>query len=88
MLETFAGPDGRFAKFPMQRKKFEAILRHVARALEPGVDYHEKQLNTLLRRFSDDVATLRRGLVDHRFVERDPGGARYTLRPGASGVTP
>jgi DNA-binding transcriptional ArsR family regulator len=77
VVETFTGPDGRISKFPMQRKKFEAILRHVAAQLEPGVDYDERTLNTHLRRYSDDTATLRRGLIDHQLMAREPGGARY-----------
>jgi biotin operon repressor len=80
VLETFTGPDGRFTQLPMQRKKFEVLLRHAARSLERGVEYHERELNEILRRFSDDTASLRRGLVDHRIVDREPGGARYWLR--------
>lgn len=87
VLQTFTGPDGRFTQWPMQRKKFEALLRHVARSLDPEREYGERELNRVLSRFSDDVATLRRGLVDHRFVARDPGGSRYRLRVGATGVT-
>ena len=77
VLATFTGPDGRFTQWPMQRKKLEVLLRHAATALEPGREYHERELNALLRRFSDDVATLRRGMVDHGLVAREPGGLRY-----------
>jgi predicted transcriptional regulator len=77
VLSTFTDAEGRITQFPMQRKKFEVLLRYVARDLEPGVDYSERELNTLLLRYSADTATLRRGLVDHRILDREPGGARY-----------
>jgi hypothetical protein len=76
VLAAFTDEDGRVVQFPMQRKKFEVILRYVARALERGVDYSERELNAILKRYSDDTATLRRGLVDHRILAREPGGAR------------
>lgn len=77
VLATFLDEDGRVRQFPMQRKKFEVILRHAARDLAPGVDYSERELNAVLKRCSDDTATLRRGLVDHRILAREAGGARY-----------
>lgn len=81
VIATFAGPDGRFEKLPMQRKKLEAILRHVSRGFQPGVIYTNKQINDALRVFSDDTAALRRGLVDHRMMARDPDGSRWWLLP-------
>jgi biotin operon repressor len=80
VLATFTGPDGRFSQLPMQRKKFDVLLRHVVRRLEPGAEYHERDLDEILRDFSDDTASLRRGLVDHGHVAREPSGARYWLR--------
>jgi hypothetical protein len=83
VLATFLDADGRVRKFPMQRKKFEVILRFVAQSLQPGQDYPERELNTVLKRYSDDTATLRRGLVDHRILAREPGGGRYWLLPAS-----
>lgn len=77
VLGTFLGPDGRIKALPMQRKKFEVLLRHVLQAFEPGGTWSERQVNQKLKAFSDDVASLRRGLIDTRMMERDPGGARY-----------
>lgn len=79
VLATFLDEEGRVRQFPMQRKKFEVILRHVARSLEPRTNYSERELNALLKRFSDDTATLRRGMVDHGILARETGGARYWL---------
>lgn len=79
VLATFLDAHGRVRQFPMQRKKFEVILRHVAGALERGVNYSERELNALLKRYSDDTATLRRGMIDHGMLAREPSGARYWL---------
>lgn len=79
VVTTFAGPDGRFTQLPMQRKKLQAILRHVVRAFEPGRTYTDREVNALLRDFCDDTATLRRGLVDYRMMAREPDGSRWWL---------
>lgn len=81
VLETFLGPDGRIAKMPVQRKKFEAILRRLAVAFEPDRTYTGREVDDALRRWSDDVATLRRGLIDHRMMARDPSGATWWRLP-------
>ncbi len=58
---------------PAQRKKLEAVLRHVARAFEPGQRYPEKQVNELLSAFHEDTATLRRELVGYGLMKREHG---------------
>lgn len=77
VLASFLDVDGRITALPMQRKKFEVVLRYVLQAFEPGGAWTERQMNDRLKRFSDDVASLRRGLVDTRLMAREPGGARY-----------
>jgi hypothetical protein len=58
-------------------KKQLVLLRHVLKAVEPGVRYAERELNEILRRFNDDTARLRRALVDHGLMEREGGGGAY-----------
>ncbi len=77
VINTFCGPDGRIRQFPAQRKKFEVILRYVLKAFEPGVRYTEKQVNRILKKYSDDTACLRRGFVDYKMMEREDGGGEY-----------
>ena len=43
VLSDFSLPDGRLKTIPAQRKKLEAVLRHIVQAFEPGVRYSEKQ---------------------------------------------
>ena len=77
---SFLDSEGRILTYPAQRKKSEAVLRHVARAFKPGVRYTERQVNEILSSYYDDRATLRRDLVAHGIMEREGGGGRYWLR--------
>ena len=80
VLNAFCDSDGRIVQIPAQRKKFEVLLRYVARAFEPAVRYTEKEVNEILSRFSDDAATLRRSMVAERIMAREGGGGEYWLR--------
>lgn len=73
VVRDFMGPDGKFKSLPMQPKKFQSVLRYVVNAFEPGVDYPEKQVNELLKKYHPDTASLRRGLVDAGLVQREKG---------------
>ncbi len=55
--------DGKLKTIPTQRKKRDVILRYLARQFEPGRLYSEKEVNAILVDYHDDVATLRRELV-------------------------
>ena len=80
VLSIFCDSSGRILRSPAQRKKFEVVLRHVAKAFTPGVRYTEKQANEILSSYSDDTATLRRSLVACGMMEREGGGGKYWLR--------
>jgi len=80
VLNIFCDSEGRILQFPAQRKKFEVVLRHVAKAFRPGVRYTEKPVNEILSSYSGDRATLRRGLVAHGMMEGEGGGGGYWLR--------
>jgi hypothetical protein len=41
------------------------------------VNYTEKEVNTILRRFHLDTAGLRRDLVDANMLARESDGSRY-----------
>lgn len=79
VVENYALPDGRLRQIPTKRKKFEAILRYVAQAFEPGKRYTEKEVNEILSQFNEDTALLRRGLVDYQIMDREPDGTAYWL---------
>lgn len=66
--------DGRLASMPVKPDRRLLLLRHVADRIPIGVDLDEFAVNNLLRGFSDDVATLRRDLVDARLLQRRSPG--------------
>jgi len=70
--------DGRIRVYPRREADRRALLEHVVAssiAADEGLD--ERQLNERLRAFTDDPATLRRYLVDHRLLVRSPDGRVY-----------
>ncbi len=77
VVADYSRPDGGLKTLPAQRKKLEAVLRHVVAAFEPGKRYGEKQVNRILARFHEDTASLRRGLVESRLMQREGGGGEY-----------
>lgn len=77
VMRSFTDADGRITAFPMQRKKFRVLLEYVQRDFEPGKRYTEPQVNRVLKRYNDDVATIRRGLIEEGFMRREGGGGHY-----------
>ena len=77
VVRNYSLPDGRLKEIPLSEKKFQAILRHVIQAIEPGRRYTEKEINQALTRYHADFATLRRGLIDNHMLERENNGAIY-----------
>ena len=47
-----------------------AVLGHIAQRFEPGRDYAEPEVNSLLLSAHDDVAMIRRYLVDAGLLQR------------------
>ena len=64
---------GRLVAIPAQLKKWQIILEKVVLEFEPGRDYTEQEVNQILLDFNEDVASLRRGLIDQKLMERDHG---------------
>ncbi len=73
VIRDYSLPDGRLRTIPAQRKKLEAVLRHVVSVFQPGQRYPEKQVNELLSAFHEDTATLRRELVGYGLMKRERG---------------
>jgi hypothetical protein len=65
--------DGRLVQIPAARSKRLVVFDRLAAEFEPGATYDERQVNDVLRRWHDDVAALRRYLVDEGFLSRDHG---------------
>jgi predicted transcriptional regulator len=77
VVANYSRPDGSLKALPSQRKKLDAILRHLVSAFERGLRYSEKEVNEILTRFHDDTAFLRRELVGARLLDRSTDGREY-----------
>ena len=77
MVLDFSRRDGSLKTIPAQRRKLEAVLRHIVKVFEPDKRYSEKQVNKLLSGFHEDTATLRRELIGYGLMEREGGGGEY-----------
>ena len=85
LRDFFDGP--RLKQIPAQRKKRVVVLQHLLGRFAPGRDYAEKEVNALLREAHEDVATLRRELVDYGFMNRQGGVYRVAAALPARGPT-
>ncbi|MFN8374704.1 MAG: metalloregulator ArsR/SmtB family transcription factor [Anaerolineae bacterium] len=65
--------EGKLTQFPSSDKKWNVILKWLTQYFEEGVQYTEKQVNEILTRFNEDYATLRRDLVDYKYMQREKG---------------
>jgi hypothetical protein len=65
--------NGRLMSIPMARSKRLVILDHLSQEFEPGWRYTEKDVNEILGDYHEDVAALRRYLVDEGFMAREAG---------------
>ena len=74
VLADFFTPQGKLKALPAQYKKLLVILRYlVNKEFAPGVRYTEKEVNTKLAVYFTDTASLRRYMVDNRYLAREKG---------------
>lgn len=79
VLANFVDKEGRIISFPVQEKKFAVILHYALKDFEPGKRYTEKEVNTLLSRYNEDTAALRRGMIEYKLLSRESNGSAYWL---------
>jgi len=77
VMKAFVDSAGYITAFPAQEKKFLVLLRYVVKAFEPGQRYPEKEVNEVLKRYNEDTASLRRGMVEYKLMQREGGGGVY-----------
>jgi hypothetical protein len=77
VLVVCLNPDGTIKTLPPQAGKLKVVLDYLVQAFTPGVNYTEKEVNTIIRRFHVDVSGLRRDLVDAGLLDRERDGSRY-----------
>jgi len=65
--------DGKLVQWPSKRSKRLVVLDYLVQQFDIGKRYSERDVNDRLRSFNDDVATMRRYLVDEQFLDRSNG---------------
>jgi hypothetical protein len=73
VLRAFFDDDGRLRRIPARHSKRLVVLDRIVQVFQVGERYPEVEVNVLLRSFHDDVAALRRYLVDSGFLSREDG---------------
>lgn len=63
----------RLRSIPTKRRVRAAVLMHLLLRFERGRDYPEREVNEILRTAHPDISTLRRELVDYRWLRRAEG---------------
>jgi hypothetical protein len=73
VLRAFVKPDGSLSAIPTKLRKRLVVLNEMAQQFDLGETYDETAVNTMLRAWHDDVAALRRYLVEEGFLGRRDG---------------
>lgn len=63
----------RLKSIPARQQQKRIVLEHLVRKFEPDRKYPEREVNGILRNAHDDVASLRRYLIDFGFMTRERG---------------
>jgi hypothetical protein len=76
VLKAHLNPDGSIKQIPAP-PKLQVILDYLIRFFEFDKNYTEKEINTIIRRFNEDTAGLRRDLIEAKMLARESDGSRY-----------
>ena len=88
-VDRFFDGGGRLTGYPTRPAVRASLLEKIAREIvEPGEVLDEKTLNSRLAAVADDVALLRRHLVDHGLLERTRSGSEYARPAEGDGASP
>jgi hypothetical protein len=63
----------RLIQIPDGPERLQPVLRWLAARFEPGRRYPEREVNALIKAHHEDFATLRRSLVDYKYMDRENG---------------
>lgn len=83
-VERFLDDSGRIERYPKNQAERIQVLRMVAgKTMAHGQLLNEADLTQKLAEFTDDPVLLRRYLVDHGMLLRQPDGSVYRLGDGS-----
>ena len=83
ILSTYfkKGLDGQIDTFPSKEKRKLIILEHTLKRLDSNRIYSEKELNEILKTVYTDYVTIRRSLIEYKFMERSKDCSQYWISP-------
>ncbi len=70
-IDQFFRPDGTLISIPVKPAKKIAVLNHIAKELAPETKYPEKELNTVIAKYHDDTAAIRRHMIEFGILQRN-----------------
>ncbi len=76
VLKAYLNADGSIKQIPAP-PKLKVILNYLVQFFEFNTNYTEKEVNSILRRYHEDTAGLRRDLVDAKMLDRENDGSKY-----------
>jgi len=80
VMQTFMEGD-RITQLPRQWRKKLVLVRYVAQKFEPDRGYSEPEIKAIIAPIHADHVTLRRLMVDVKWMLRDKAGRAYRLNP-------
>ena len=63
--------------FPKNDLEKQLILKKIMEEFEPGMIYIEDEVNLIIKEFYEDFSTIRRELINFRYMQRDPRKGTY-----------
>ena len=71
------GSQLKLIRFPKKEKEKLVVLKRITEEFQPGKTYSEKQVNGILEPIFSDYATIRRYLIEYKFLSRNRDCSEY-----------
>ena len=81
-IEQFFADDGSLLSIPVKTPKRIAVLNRIAQDFTEGSKYSEKEVNTIIARYHDDTAAIRRYMIEYGILERDSASFYWLISNG------
>ena len=78
-LSRFLDENGKLKQLPGKQAARLEVFEYLAEKFEPGRQYTEPEVNEILSQWHTfhDYFTLRRGMIEFKFLSRKPDGSAY-----------
>ncbi|MBI9011549.1 MAG: DUF2087 domain-containing protein [Clostridiales bacterium] len=74
------GENLKLKNFPSKEKKKIVVLRRITQVFDNNKKYSELELNDIIGPIHDDIATIRRYLIQYGFMDRTKNGSQYWVK--------